>query len=577
MPFCRGKFNFIKNIDIFGKNVELYYKGKEKKTSYYGSLFTITYGLIYLGFFLYKFVRMLQRKDIIFYDAYAYLDKPPIINITNDNFYGGFGLENPETYDTFIDETIYYPKAYFKTAKKNGDNWDWTIQDMELEICNIDKFGSVYKDKYTAKGLQNFYCFKEIDNTFIGHYNYDYYSFFYIEFYPCVNTTKNNNHCKSKEYIDHYLRSTFINFQMKDIELNPQNYSYPVRERNQDIFTSVGKKLYQEINIFFQIVDIETDLDLFGFTEFQYVRSELYLKYDSTVQMTNLNEDDIYQTGDSFCDVTIRLTEKILLEKRRYTKLIEVLRDVGGFTGVILSIFEVISSFSANLLYEISLINNLFEFDMNKKLVIVHNKYKNKLIKNVKNKNSNEEIKIYSNNNYNKKVIINSMNLNNDNNIFSKNNFLFSNEKNIIKKRKVKKKRKKSIQKNDSNYNINKEEYINRKIEKRENENDSVDNNTSVLKENKSNKELNKEKRYIIDKIKINKAFLYFCFCLLYGKRKNIEKILLDEGKKLIIEKLDIINIFKKQLCNNEILKNESNIKMSDSCINNLKTIDKFV
>ena len=571
MPFCGGKFKFIKIIDIFGKNVELYYKGKEKKTSYYGSLLTITYALIYIGFFLYKFVRMLQRKEITFYDTYAYVDKPPIINITNENFYGGFALENPETYDPFIDETIYYPKAYFKTARRDGDNWDWTIENIELEKCNIDKFGSFYREKFTSKALHNLYCFKNVDNTLVGHYSYDYYSFFYIEFFPCVNTTENNNHCKRLEEIDYYLKSTFISFQLQDIELNPLNYNNPVKPKNQDSYTTVGKSLYQEIHVFFQIVDIETDLDLFGFTEFEYVRSEKYLKYESAVQMTSLNEYNIYETGDSFCDITIKLSEKLLIEKRRYMKLIEVLRDVGGFTGVILSILQVFSSFPVYLLYEISLINSLFEFDINKKMVLIHNKYKNKLTD--KKKTSSKDIKIYSMNNSNKKIQYSSIIANEENNSFSKNNLnLLSNDKNlVVKKIKSKKKRQKSIKNNNIFFHFNRNETFNRK------KGIKIENNLMnnyILKENKSNKELYKENKYIIDKIKINKTYLFFCF-LYVRKKRNRENILLDEGKKLIIEKLDILNIFRKLFCNDEILKNERNIKMSDTCINNLKYINK--
>ena len=68
MTSFQGKINykFLKNIDIFGKNIELFYKGKNKKNTLFGSLLTISYGLIYLQFFLYKLIRMLQKKDFIF-------------------------------------------------------------------------------------------------------------------------------------------------------------------------------------------------------------------------------------------------------------------------------------------------------------------------------------------------------------------------------------------------------------------------------------------------------------------------------------------------------------------------------
>ena len=539
MTSFQGKINykFLKNIDIFGKNIELFYKGKNKKNTLFGSLLTISYGLIYLAFFLYKLIRMLQKKDFIFYDTYAYLDEPPIMNITNENFYGGFALEDPNSYDPFIDETIYYPKAYFKIAKRDGENWDWKIKDIELERCHIDKFGSFYQDKFKSKTLNTLYCFKEVNEQFIGHFSYDYYSFFFIEFYPCINTTENNNHCKPLEKIDYYLKSTFISFQLQDIELTPQNYKSPARARDQDIYTTVGKKLFQEIHIYFQIVNIETDLDILGFSEFQQVRSQKYLKYDSTIQMVNLLEQDIYETGISFCNVTIKLSEKILNEKRRYTKLIEVLRDVGGFTEVILSVFQIISYFSSNILYELSLINNLFEFDIDKKLILIR-KNQNSIIGN----NNNaiyDPVKVYSPKNQNRILNQKAIIINDDNSTHSKNKLILEN---MITKNKLNneryttriKKRKKNKKLNSlQSYNIdnsdNKEGIISSINLKKENKNgkskkkkENVDENIIKNYPNlENNKEIDEEKNYIISKIKINKACIYLCF-LCVRKRKNV-------------------------------------------------------
>ena len=53
-----------------------------------------------------------------------------------------------------------------------------------------------------------------------------------------------------------------------------------------------------------------------------------------------------------------------------------------------------------------------------------------------------------------------------------------------------------------------------------------------------------------------------------------MENILLDEGMRIIIEKLDIINIFKS-LCRDDIsLKEEKIIKMSNNCIKRLNEIN---
>ena len=77
---------------------------------------------------------------------------------------------------------------------------------------------------------------------------------------------------------------------MQDIELNPRNYSYPIRARDVDIYASVGKKIFQEIHSYFQIVNIETDLDFIGFDEFENIKTDTYLKYDKMVIMSNIIE-----------------------------------------------------------------------------------------------------------------------------------------------------------------------------------------------------------------------------------------------------------------------------------------------
>ena len=139
---------------------------------------------------------MIEKSHGTFYVTYEYEKEPPSIKLSNENFYGGFALENPETYDEFIDETIYYPKAYYKRAEIHGKTWDWFVKEIELEKCQIEKFNPFHRDKFKGKELNNLYCFKEVNETLMGHYSYDNYSLFSISLFPCINSTKNNNHCK---------------------------------------------------------------------------------------------------------------------------------------------------------------------------------------------------------------------------------------------------------------------------------------------------------------------------------------------------------------------------------------------
>ena len=584
---CKNKFD-IKTFDMFGKRIELYYKKRQKKHSLIGIIFTIIYVVIFCIFFIYKLVRMINKFEATFYDTYAYIGKPPSFVLNKEMFYGGFALEDPNTYDSFIDEQIYYPKAYFKKGERNGDNWQWTIKELELENCKLEKFGSSFQDIFKEKPIHNFYCFKEMNETLIGHFSYDDYSLFYIAFFPCKNSTENNNHCKTKEEMDYYLKSTFVTFQIQDVEMTPQNYSSPVLPRGKDIYTIVGKKLYKEIHALFQIVNVETDQDYFGLDDFQNVNKKQFLKYDSVSIMSNIIEDDIYETGQSFCNVTLKLSDKVLTQKRTYTKLIDILGNIGGFMQVIYSLLRIISSFSTHILYEKSLVNNLFEFNIDNKVILINNNKKNirrmvplnlkiyvpkkSLMKVSSYHKTNEEDNInQSRNNLNKsKIHFLNNQMNNQNGDYNLKT-CFSSCKDLNSNNK--KEKKNLIGQKKMNNNLNNSRISNDKSDiKIFNFNMNNMNNMNYDTENVKNRlnnSIDLTKGRLIKKIKINiNLGVYFCFCFI-RKRKNIQNILLDEGIKIIIEKLDILNIFKKlykEEKNHEIIKNDNYIKMSHDC-----------
>ena len=543
---CNVRCRIWKDIDMFGKEPELYYKSRPKKTSWIGRILSFLFVLVYFAFFLYKLIRMLKKVDVTFYDTFTYADKPPAIPLTHNNFYIAFALEDPITYNPFVDESVYYPKAYFKRAEMKGDAFEWKIVELEVERCKLEKFGESYREVFKNVDLYNHYCFKDINNYILeGHFSYLLYSFFYIEFYPCVNTTESKK-CKPLNEIDYYLANTFISFEIENIELTPKNYENPTRPRNTDVYTTVGKKLFQEIHVYFEVVNIETDLDWFGFDEFENIKSDIYLKYDEMFIMGNLIEEDIYETGNKFCDVTFKLSENVRTQRRVYTKFVTILGDVGGLMEVIFTFFRLISSFSVDILYEISLVNRLFKFDLNKKNVILRendqNNFKQIKVFDVNDKETIKEKKIENND---ITIIAN----NTKKNMKNKSNKLFSKKKVI-------------------NRNINNEifsmNFSNTKS-KSNFQDVEIGNKIAVNDDKKNN--MNNESKNIVNKVRLNRACIYFWFCFV-RHRKTQDNFLITEGMNLISRRLDIFNLFEKiyqQEQRKETVINKV-IPMSDEC-----------
>ena len=557
---CKSFSKVLESLDIFGKEIDIYYKGKSRRTSIIGFIFTFLYISVYLAFFIYKLILMFKRAEVTFYDTYAFTGEPPKIKLTPDKFYGGFALGNPYTLETFVDDTIYTVSAIYMDGQKIDGKWVFVPTPLNIETCKIERFGEKYRDIFKKKNIEKMHCVPFLNHTLRGHLTYDVYSYYLVKFIPCINSTLNNNHCKSLDVIKKYLTQTFMTFKMEDVDLTPQNYHEPIILRGKEVSANVGKNLFQDIHSFFQVVNIETDEDLIGFEAFSSIKKEQYIKYDQSIILSNLKSSNLNQNmwNDSIVDVTIALSEQELTQKRTYPKLIVVLGDVGGFMEVFFSLFKILAMFLTEALYNASLVNHLFRFNLSKKSILVKSKnLKTELSK-------SKTLNIYSSKLTGKKSDINDML--NGNEDFSKetNNKLISHE--IIINRSKKRNRKKNISFKQDKAIKKQEELKNNKITAKVENYDlfNIKKNNQREKETIFHNETLVYNNDIIDKLVINKFYSYFCFC---RKKMPLHNVLLKEGMKIIIENLDVQNLFKAVYKKEEI---KEAIEMSDWCKSNL-------
>ena len=548
-------FKIINEFDLFGRKPELYYKGNSRRKAWVGKVLSQIYILIYLGFLIYKLIRMFKKVDVRFFETSTYTGETPFIKLNNEIFYGGFALADPYTYQTFIDERIYYPVASFITGKKEGNNWNFISTKVEIEKCKLEKFGSKYIELFKDKNIDNLYCFKEINTTLEGHITYEQYSYFIIKFYPCVNSSLNNFNCLSTEEIESHLSYALVSVLIQDIELTPENYDNPTKIRTKELTTPVYKNLYKNINSYFHIINIETDHDIIGLDIFTNIHKDKYFKYDDSFIISSLTVNNIFETGEALCDITIQLSEDIITLKRTKTNLIDALGEVGGFMSIILSLFKIFSSFMTKSIYEISIINNLFEFDLDNEQILL------KCDKNIqirkKMPTSEEEFKSHSSIKLLPKNIISIYNS-------------YKNNQNIHNKTKIDEKtlNKKYLFIENQNINSSKREEERFTQSKNNNINNLHLNYSENLGKNEKKPNII-EKRNIIDKIEVNK--LYDCFCFFcIKKRNNIKSILIEEGIRIVKEKLDILYLFRKLLRDENI---KDKFAMSDKCKQNIKKI----
>ena len=568
--FC----NFIKKIDLYSKSPEFYYKGDSSKKSWIGIILTILYAVIYIAFLAYKLDRMINRVDVTFYDTNSYTGEIPSIHLTKENFYGAFTLLDPiNNFTPYINPSVYTLDGELVSQVKVNGKWETTRKTVTFKPCQLSDFGSKYQKIFSKQNLTGYICPQDLDFVMEGYNTLDRYSYISMKINPCRNSSENNNICYPDYLLLYYLTATQIEGKIEDIELTPRDHDNPVEQLERDITGPTYKDLYQMIYVYMQLVIIETDDNIIGFEALSNTKTEKHLKYDTS---WIVSKPIIEMEGNAFTnpslslnEITIQLSPTVLTQKRTYVQLIDVLGDVGGLMEIINMVFSVFCSFIASILYEISLVNNLFNFDLDKKIIILKEKKFKKIKLEITNEKdeSKKNVLVMKSLNDNKKnqidnndiMTINKMNnsiiINNNNE--AKKGDIYYEMKKINDNVKIRKHRKRTnsrknliglvsasqLKSNESlqqNNNNHEKEIYDKPSEKKD-----LDMKKFDINENIENSSKTEKKKDLVDKIKFNKFAIHCGFCCVRSIQ-NYNNILLDEGLNIIMEQLDVFNIFRK-------------------------------
>jgi hypothetical protein len=572
--FAIEKLNYL-DFDIYSRRISFYYNNKEKVGSLFGFILTALYALISLILFLIYFAKTMQRKEVSAANSTIYPTESPTIDINNDLLYLAFALEHPTKLNRYIDEKIYRPEVVFiERIKKNGQFVNKSETILEIEQCDTKKFGKKYQDLFHKDELNDSYCIKNINLTLRGGFKYDELSYIRIDIYPCVNSTKNNNHCKSKDEIDKHLTSAYFSLLVKDVGFNPFNYSIPTIPILQDLYTTIDKSIFKEYLIYIGIAEIDTDIGLFS----NHIKKDNYIKFIRDFHSFFFVDQEYYNAGKKILTAHIRLEDSIFYLKRKYTKMSEVFSSIGGYMQIITTIFTLIALFVKKFNIEEKLLNSLFNFNIKKKKILLCIEYEKKLdyTFSLKKENPNHFIpykarksiidtKFSRKNNVKKQFnvppIVNKKGLfannNNNNNNVSQDNLIemvkkISQEQNSA----ILKKTKKKMFLKEDHFSLN-DKQVNRiiNINKRQMSN-------SIMKFNSDRKKYDEGKRSMIS----FNLFDYYCFRKITKKKVDID--LFNFGITFYKSQMDIINFFNIMVLTQILLTQQQNNSKNNNFLN---------
>ena len=545
------------DFDIFGYNVGLYFNGNIKEGTLFGMISTIIYFLTFIIFTIYYTTQVIRRENITFSTSTFKHENATTIKLKKEIFALNFALEDPINYTEFIDETIYYIKADHITAIRDPktQGFIWYYEEIKTGPCSLDMFEKdsqrFFKDSY-----QNNYCLYGINNkNLTGHFVFDHYSKIRIAFYPCVNSTENNNHCKPKNIIDYYLNNTYASMLLQSITID-ENKIPMTKIYIENPFTIVSQNIFTNYQIFLKIVETEDDIGLFANSK-KYKR---ILQFDYTTNLFSLNRK--ISDVDSFCEFVIKLSDKKTVYNRKFEKIYNAFSKAGSIMTLIFTVTQFCSWLSVKIVYEVNVINKVFKFDLNtttnKKIdenniskhiinfhsenLIQRNRSNNEInIGNIKNENEENITEINKENNFN--LIIPKNKSNTKLNQLNVKTNLFNNQKN------------KRVEDNSGNMLINNNILQNRSININQTPNISKrysENNIYNWRQRKR-KSADSEKS-LENNIKFN-CYQLLCYYPIRYFSNNVNINLAKSAQNFFRKTMDIVSIFQNVVTSQKIFK----------------------
>jgi len=561
--------NYYFNFDMYARSPNFYFKNHDRINTCFGTLLTLIYIVVSLTLFIYQLIMTIQRKNFKVYDSTIYGQEMPFIDLNSNTLYFAFGLEDPQTMNRFIDDSIYVAKIVFvDKAKINDELVTVYQQNLDFEKCNVINFGENYQHLFLEDELNNSYCLKKFERnlTLAGGYKYERFSYIRIRIYPCVNSTENNFTCKSQEEIDRFMSSGYFSIILKDIGLNPSNYSIPVLPTLQDLYTTIDKKIYKNYILNLGVTEIHTDIGLFQ----EKIKTQKYLQFRKEMETFTFRNEEEYYQGKSVIIAQLKLDDNINVQTRSYVKIPEIFSTIGGYMQLMNTAFLLLSIIVNKFNLELKILNSIFKFNLKKKKIIMKlqklNDWEDMRVSSIhsptvnfkKMTNISQHLDLLDNKSKNSLIKENEINNISYLNLSENKNDAENKSKSIILK-KIKRKSNALPFENSKMEHSNKISKKNLNLNLRNTQDHHKENGTNYNLLNSKKNNFFNEMSYkdFNDNIELN-MFDYCCCHLIHEKRHKIIE-LYNIANSFYRKKLDVVNVFNLLLLTEKNLMKNNN------------------
>ena len=276
-------------LDFLGRAQGFTIASKNNYQTYFGSFISMGLVCTFIYFVLVFGIDMIKHsKPYLVMTTYQEINNDKLA-LTRENFVFSIGLQNPSTsYSTlYINESIYTLTLYAETniRTKEGVN-EATLKQMPMIRCSEFHFNLV-EDYFKLLELDNLYCLNITEDLYLqGEFGQESWKYLNFQFSKCVNSSANNNTCKSQEEIDKRLDGGYIGVFMNDLAVHPNDYQTPFHSYGKNLFSTFNAREYADIWLYLKRVQVNTDQGLV----FDSVYKQNSFATDSMVVHTDYRE-----------------------------------------------------------------------------------------------------------------------------------------------------------------------------------------------------------------------------------------------------------------------------------------------
>ena len=329
--------NLITKADLYSYEAKFTFneKGDTGLKTLIGGILSLFSIITVVIFSLYFMIRLFLRQDAtIIYSSirddsieisYSYL--LPFMLRLSDSY--SIPLESKHLFN--ISLYIWYTN----TSKYNKNEIVQYYDILYLEKCNIYQHFNNYSQYFKKMNdINTYFCpINRLSNqSLYGIYGNNepflYYNFYFSK---CINSTLNNNSCKSDIEIEKILQNAYLDIRYIDYSIDNLNKKKveEIHIRNERLGISIS--VFKRIWLYLKTISYITDNGLF----YNSYSSEIFHQYDSIRIDSDLRDFSYNIINGTFATLTIGNSGVVDIYKKSFLKFQDYLATIGGITKAI--------------------------------------------------------------------------------------------------------------------------------------------------------------------------------------------------------------------------------------------------